>query len=1102
MHQRCPRRPHSTRLEEVENAEEPQNWRSPIHENDRDKLKVRPDSWPITYLAWRFWARTGGDSNMMGFEDEGFLISKSKTDRFSATTPRLADVVLAELRRPFIFITLYVVLIGSAFGQQQHLSQMVHTAWTGRNGAPQDINALAETPDGTLWIGSTGGLFSFDGLRFTAFVPVAGDPPFPSNSIRSLFVSKQGDLWIEGSFVGVARLSVGHLTTYGNENIRLLGIQQDSEGTIWGIRNYREIVKLGSDQAWHSVTGPLQHAGYISTLFIDSSDTQWVSEDGRLYKRSKGEMTFDQTNVFTGDHARFSEDGDHIIWIRGKGLKVGESRESSSLLLMNHVGKVLPRRVRFGDVNDLLEPGDGSIWAATSGLGISRIAVRPQYGSKKAQQQARFERFTASDGLTSNTVRSLLRDSDGNVWAGGLKGLDRFERATLIPRTTGSQTGNWSTCTNPQGEVWVESEDTPLAVLRDGQFQAVHRPTGYSKLLCTSDGDVWFLDEAGIGHIHDQRLSQLPTLPHHSGYGMLYNFISFVESPDHDLIASVGSATERGLWKYKEGRWAPFASSIFTGFAHALFIDAHGRLYVGRTDGDIFVLQDAHPVLLRTEHSNLGVISAFSPTPLGLFVFGAEGVAVERNDSFHKLSFARPELAKTVTGLLQCDNGDFWLNGSRGIVRISSREMIAAIQDIQHPIAASEWHEGDYIGPAPFNNPTASVAKSVDGQLWFSTLNGIVSLRSEDMLTAVWPPRLSIKSIVADNLPLDTHDVFRPNPKTVQIRYFAIDLSHPDKVVYKYRLDGVDLDWQAVGTRTEAIYTHLKPGTYTFHVVASSNDGLWSEPVSSAPFTISRAYYQTLWFTGLCIILTLLLLWFLLSLRIRSVAGTIRMRAEERADERVRIARELHDTLLQGVQGLMLTFHVAAQKLPTRDASKDLIERALLTADKLIVEGRNRVTGLRAGLITDAELLQTIQTVASDLGIGGEIQCDISRIGIDSTLQPQVLDQVFWIMREALTNAFRHSGASHVTVEINYAKKVFHATCKDNGKGCVQTDTSVWSREGHWGIWGMRERTAEIGGSINWDSGPGIGTTVSLSVPSNRAYEPRAPFLKRLPFLH
>ncbi len=1027
---------------------------------------------------------------------------QTNTDRSPTTTLRLAEVVISELRRPLIFITLCVVLIGAAFGQQQDLSQMVHTAWTGRDGAPQDINALAETPDGTLWIGSTGGLFSFDGLRFTAFIPVAGDPPFPSNSIRSLFVSKQGDLWIEGSFVGVARLSMGHLTTYGNENIRLFGIQQDSEGTIWGIRNYRELVRLGPDQAWHPVSGPLQHAGYMSNLFIDSSDTQWVSEDGRLYKRSKGHATFDQTNIFTGDQAHFMENADHVIWIRGKGLKVGRSRKSFSLLLINHAGDVLPPKVKLGDINALLDPGDGSLWTATFGRGISRIAAPPPSGSRNIQQQAQPDRFTASDGLTSNTVRSFLRDSDGNVWAGGLKGLDRFERATLIPRTTGSQTGNWSTCTNPRGEVWAESDDTPLAVMRNGQFHAVHKPTGYSKLLCTPDGDVWFLDEAGIGHIHDQRFSQLPPLPQHVGYGTLYNFISFAQSSDHDLIASVGSATERGLWKYKAGEWAPFASSVFTGFAHALFDDANGRLYVGRTDGDIFVLEDAHPVLLRTEHSNLGVISAFSPTPLGLFVFGAEGVAVERNDSFHKLSFARPELAKTVTGLLQSDNGDFWLNGSRGIVRISLREMIAAVQDSKHPIAATEWHEGDYIGPAPFNNPTASVAKSVDGQLWFSTLNGIVSLHPEDMLTAVRPPRLSIKSIMADNRPLDTHDAFRPNPQTVQIRYFAINLSHPDNVVYEYRLDGIDLDWQAVGNRTEAIYTHLKPGTYTFHVVASNNDGIWSEPVSSAPFTISRAYYQTLWFTSLCVILTLLLLWGLLSLRIRSVAGAIRMRSEERAEERIRIARELHDTLLQGVQGLMLTLHVAAQKLPSRDASKDLIERALLTADKLIVEGRNRVTDLRAGLITDADLLQALQTVASDLAVGREITFDISRIGGESTPQPQVVDQVFWIMREALTNAFRHSGASHVTVEINYAKKAFHATCKDNGKGYAQSDTSVWSREGHWGIWGMRERTAEIGGSINWESGPGIGTTVSLSIPSNRAYEPRAPFLKRLPFLH
>ena len=569
---------------------------------------------------------------------------------------------------------------------------MLRTSWTGRNGAPQDIRALAQTPDGTLWVGSTAGLFSFDGQKFTAFEPAPGDPSFPSTAIRSLFVSSKGDLWVEGGFVGAARISRGHLTPLGDPGIRLFQIRQDSTGTIWGVRDYSQVVSLGSDDKWHPAANPLERPGYVSSLFIDSSDTQWVVEEGRLYRRPKGQGRFLATTITTDGQVGFAEGKDRDLWMYGAMLKGGLAPRESKLLHLDAAGSVLKvPRIR-DDISSALALGDGTSWLALPAKGLVRLA---------SQQTM----ITAPDELLTNAPHALLRDTEGDIWVGGILGLDRLQHATIYPETRGSNTGNWSTCTNLAGEVWVMSDDAPLAVIRDGVATTVREPDGYSKLYCTATGDVFFLDRLGIGQMQHRRFHQLPALPGHRGYGRLYNFISFVETRRGVLIASMGSAIERGLWKFDKSTWKPFAPRLFTGFAQALFADDSGQLYVGRTDGEIFRFNERDATLTLHQATDLGVISAFCPTAYGLFVVASNGIGIERSDGFHKLSFNHPEIANTVTGLVETGTGDVWINGSRGIVRLPAQQVKQGLQSQSYPIEGIEWKEGDYIGPALLQQP-------------------------------------------------------------------------------------------------------------------------------------------------------------------------------------------------------------------------------------------------------------------------------------------------------------------------------------------------------------------------------------------------------------
>jgi signal transduction histidine kinase len=326
------------------------------------------------------------------------------------------------------------------------------------------------------------------------------------------------------------------------------------------------------------------------------------------------------------------------------------------------------------------------------------------------------------------------------------------------------------------------------------------------------------------------------------------------------------------------------------------------------------------------------------------------------------------------------------------------------------------------------------------------------------------------------------------------VQYFGLDLTRPKSVIYRYRLDGLDTTWRDAGSHTEAVYTHLRPGRYTFEVMASSGNDLWSTPVSSVRFTILPRFYERRAFLALCFVAAVAFLWLAYALRLRFATRAIRMRAEDRADERIRIARELHDTLLQGVQGLLLTFHVAAERVPPDHESKKTLERALATADRLIVEGRNRVSRLRSEHLTDAELKASIERFASDLNGHSAFEFVAERKGGNDSLQPDVVEEIFCIAREALTNAFRHSEAPRIAVELDYQRRQFLFTCRDNGRGFEVVALQASQANGHWGLRGMAERAEKIGAKFSYTSVVGNGTKVEVIVPARRAYARRRGF--------
>jgi signal transduction histidine kinase/ligand-binding sensor domain-containing protein len=986
-------------------------------------------------------------------------------------------------------LSLWLNLAVPLCAQEQTISQMVHTSWTGRDGAPQGIQALAQTPDGILWIDAYAGIFTFDGVKFESFHQKPGSPRLPT--FGTLLASRTGNLWVFPMHGPVLGIHQGEVRSYGRvqgEDLVSLGYpQEDSNGTLWAVLNERHLAKLGSDEIWHQQEDPIKSPGDISRLFIDSSDTQWVLQNEELYRRSKNETAFTATGVHVYGPARIAESRDHTLWVVGMGPGPAGAL---NLQHLDRIGKKLFAPRVHGHIDQILFAQDGSLWISID-EGLQRLGVNALASNHTELSAGPADLYARGAGSKDVDPQALLSDLDGNIWVGGAGGLHRFQRANLTPAIPGSKIGMWHSCVDTHGEVWIANAQGTIQLFtaKKEHTTIVQNEHGPTNLFCEQDG-LYLLGDSGISAVRNGHLQHLPLLPGVGPYGTRYRFGGVIELPNGDLIAATAGAAEHGLWKYRSGKWSRYLPDLAVPEICGMLMDTQGRLYLG--------FANSPDTVGRIEGGSLTILNgsgalSFAQTSYGVVAYGSRGIAIDRENGFQRFSLLHPDQARMITGVVESLNGDLWMNGARGIVRIPAAEVRAAMADPTHAIASINLQEGDFVGPdlpLYFRN-SAHIGPS--GRLWFSTMNGVVSIDPDHLTAPLHRPLLSIRSIVADGGEMDARATFPPDTHTLEVKYFGLDLTDPRRVAYRYRLEGPGSDsqdsrWQDVGPRTEATYTHLRAGSYRFQVMAS-NGNVWTQPLSSTTFRILPHFYERPWVQAMFVLAGVLMVWAAISLRVGYVSSAIRIRAEERADERIRIARELHDTLLQGVQGLLLNFHVAAQKVAADHESKEALEKALATADRIIVEGRNRVNRLRSENLTDAELKSLIEGVAANLNTTASIDCAVERKGETNSLQAHVVDEVFCIVREALTNAYRHSGASTIVVELDYQKREFTMTCRDNGRGFDAKAVGANGGNGHWGLRGMAERAERIGADFFYDSTVNGGTKVCVIVPARRAYQ-------------
>ncbi len=973
------------------------------------------------------------------------------------------------------------------------ISDFHHTEWKGL-GAVFDIKQSSE---GYLWLTTSKGVLRFDGVRFQSLAEVTRGA-VQDSEIDSVFLSSTGGLWLTTEGAGLVFWKDGHLSTFPDRRCtptRKLGkIVEDSDGTLW-VQAAAGLFRLRGSVCEQVNVEQGYPGGFPAGLLLDSAGTLWVkTRTSPLLFLPLGESKFHISNYGEGVSAGYAylhEAPDGRIWLSDdKGLRPVASKadNKTSAPLQSPPKTASDRSPRFGDFTFA---SDGSLWAVT-GKGVQRFDHVERWRTPVAQEIAPGESFTPREGLSSDAVWKVLVDREC-VWVATNSGLDRLRRATLttigLPHT---QEHEFAVAAGDQSTVWAGNSSLPLTkVAPDGTITTVPGTRQTMGIWRDHDGTIWW---AGVG---DFRLWRS------SGKGL-----SPLHYPEESLDTVLFVAVDRN-----NEPWITTSSGRAYRLSHGAWIDQNDAL--GKKPGVIGAMVDDHSGNVWFGFSNKVVewdgstyrrfafpdgkrgVSENTMSVRGDHVWlgGPGGIQLVKDGHFYLMHWKDRRLPGRVSGIVETDTGDLWINGFSGITHVTGADLRNWIQDPESAVSADHFDELDGLpGLSGETLPQPSVVEAPDGRLWFATTRGIAWLDPSALRRNSGTPLVIISAVItAAKTYAGSNGLTLPaRTENLQIDYTALRLAVPERALFRYKLEGVDNDWQDVGTRRQAYYTKLRPGTYKFRVMASNDDGIWDDTGASLDLSISPAWFQTNWFILLCLASLIFVASALYRLRVRQIAGIIKARFDERLAERTRIAQELHDTLLQGFLSASMQVHTAADSLPSDSNVKPVLTRAIQLMTQVIDEGRNAVRGLRTSQSVSLDLEQAFARVQRDFyppNINGpEVEFRIVVEGQRRPLHPLIRDEIYRIGREALTNAFRHSAAKRIDVEMKYSSNQFRLVVRDDGRG-IEPDVLLKGRDGHWGLPGMKERADRIGARLQVFSSASAGTEVELLVPARVAFQ-------------
>jgi signal transduction histidine kinase/ligand-binding sensor domain-containing protein len=955
-------------------------------------------------------------------------------------------------------------------------TQYLPTVWQTEQGLPQNsVTALLQDHNGYLWIGTFGGLARFDGERFRV-LDAAGTPGFDNNNILSLYQNRSGVLWIGTVAGGLFRLENGVATKYtdGLPSSLISSILGDAEGGIWA--NTSEGVAHFDGAKWEAHS---THRGK------SVRDFYLQARDGSMWFRSGTDLVrFDPGGSIATLHVRkpsaflVQEARDGSVWIavRDEYRLVRYSQGVFSDVPLPSIPR--PEWMAYPEyVLAMAENTHGDLLLLTP-AGLVRIVD----GKVNPPEPVS---LPANDGELAK-VRTLLVDREGNLWVGMIgKGLVRLRPAPLMAyaKQEGLSDSSFSTVfQDREGRIWLGGD---LLYWFDGhRFHLLPGAGDIMSIAQTRDGDLWFGGYGGLYRWRSGVLSRfkVEALPVKSIY------------QDREGTLWIGVPTEErrgGLYRFREGKL-----DQIPGIAGVLKIldDRDGGLWVAASEG-LFRVRGGKASLYEQKKNLPAQIVELYQDSTGTLWFATYGRGLFRfRDGRLQAITTKDGLPNNILGTAWEDGkGNLWVGSNHGIFRLRLKDLNDFADGKIPSIFTVTYDAAEGMRSSECNGGNPGAWQTTDGRMWFPTMRGVVAIDPD--AGSRLPPPIVLEEARADKVMLarEGQTSAPAGNNTFDFRFTALSLSAPEKLRFRYRLEPYDKDWVDAGPGHTAHYTNMAPGNYSFHVIAANSYGVWNEQGASLRFVLRPHFYQTSWFYALCSTTFLALLWLGHQFRLRQLQQAFTMRMEERVEERTRIARELHDTLLQSFQALTIFFQAARNLLPgrTEEAIRTLDE-AIGKADEAVAEGRDAIQNLRlrpARRRLEDLLTATVQELR-DAQDGNSRSAVFQMIieGEPRTLSPLLEDEIYRIAREVLRNAFQHACASRIEAAIHYDSNLFRLRIRDDGKGIDAAVLQEGASAGHWGLPGIRERAKRIGARFALSSGSGAGTEVELTVPASVAF--------------
>ncbi len=957
------------------------------------------------------------------------------------------------------------------------LSDYLSDVWQTENGLPQNaVQAVVQTRDGYIWLGTTAGLVRFDGLRFTVF----DRGQLKVNNVHALLEDRDGRLWIGTYGGGLAVYERGRFQSFGvadglgSDLVRALF--EDREGRLWvathegglSVRERTRFRTLRTADGLANDTVRVVHQAPDGRIWIGTNGgglNCW--EGGRLHAYA---VKAGPLSEYVPSDA-LADDNVLTLWQDQAGtLWIGTDAGGLWRLVKGRISAVFTRReLGINGVRRLLPDALGALWIGTDGGGLYRL------------HDGRFEAFTSHDGLPSDIVLALLEDREHDIWVGTRDGLARLKRRKFM--AVGAREG-------------LSNE--------------------FATAICgTRTGGLWVGTRAGLDRVEGDRASVVPfrsRLPNDTVLSLL-----------EDHAGALWLGTRNGLWRVRRGEAVSFGrtAGLPSDYVSALAESANGEIWVGTRRGVARIRDDdvravpgpteglrAVTTLRETADGSLWVgtdgsglarwsrgrwtfygtrdglahagVTALYEDGDSLWIATLGGLSRLRDGRLRSYTLSDGLPADHLASVLDDGRGSLWLSSFTGITRVEKRSFDEHDAGRAARVNATSYGKTDGMRSSECNGVgQPSAWRDGRGRLWFPTVKGLAVVDPVRIPSNPQPPPVMIEEVRVDDevVPSDPSAVLPPGRKHFEFHYTALSFFAPDKVRFRYKLEGFDADWIDAGTRRVAYYTNVPARRYRFRVIAANEDGVWNETGAGFDFALRAHLYRRPRFWAAAALAMALLGLAFYRLRMRQVHAEFAAVLVERN----RIAREIHDTLAQGFVGIGVQLETVAKMQPVSpELAKEHLDRARILVRSSLAEARRSVWALRSQALEHEDLGSALVQVARQLSGDREVAVRVG--GRRRRLPAEVENNLLRIGQEALANAVRHADALEISVDLLFGEGSVRLSVRDDGRG-FDVESADHASSGHFGLAGIRERVHNLGGELSLLSRVGHGAEVVVEVP-------------------